>query len=70
MIKKVSMRLQTPPDENGDRVDIHPITSTDEVIVDPSGENPITLSTRLDQISSIQIQEKQPNFPCIWAKPV
>lgn len=70
MAEKISMRLQTPPDENGERKDIHPITTTDEVIVNVSGKDPITLSDKLDQVSTIQIQESQPTFPCIWAKPV
>lgn len=67
MAEKISMRLQTPPDENGNRKDIHLVTSSDEVIVDPDGEN-ITLTNKLTQISTIQIQENKPEFPCIWAK--
>lgn len=70
MINKMSMRIQTPPDENGDRKDIHPITTTDEVIVNPDSENPVTLTEKLNQVSAIQIQRTQPDFPCIWAKPV
>lgn len=67
---KISMRLQTPVDENGNRVDIHPVTTTDEVIVDAETSSPIMLTEKLDQITSIQIQETQPKFACIWAKPV
>ena len=33
MAQKVSGRLQTPVDEQGERKDIHLITTTDEVIV-------------------------------------
>ena len=70
MAQKISMRLQTPPDENGTRKDIHPVTTTDEVIVNPDSQKSITLSEKLNQISGIQIQKNQPSFPCIWAKPV
>lgn len=70
MAEKISMRLQTPPDENGNRKDIHPVTTTDEVIVNPDSTKSVTLSEKLNQISGIQIQKNQPNFPCIWAKPV
>ena len=70
MSEKISMRLQTPPDEKGNRKDIHPITTTDEVIVNPDSKDSTTLSEKLNQISGIQIQETQPKFPCIWAKPV
>lgn len=70
MANKISMRLQTPPDENGERKDIHPVTTADEVIVYPDTTNAVTLTERLNQISSIQIQPTQPDFPCIWAKPV
>lgn len=70
MTKKIAMRLQTPPDENGERCDVHVVTTADEVIVDPNSENPSTLTKRLDQIGTVRIQKTQPAFPCIWAKPV
>lgn len=70
MSEKISMRLQTPPDGDGQRKDIHPITTSDEVIVNPDATNSITLSEKLNQISTIKIQSTQPSFPCIWAKPV
>ena len=64
MAEKISMRLQTPPDENGKRKDIHLVTSAEEVIVSEG----VSLSDKLNQIASIQIQENKPTFPCIWAK--
>ena len=67
---KISMRLQTPPDANGNRTDIHPVTTTDEVIVDPSTNHPKTLSQKLDEMGTIQLMPNQPNYPCVWAKPV
>ena len=70
MANKISMRLQTPPDKDGNRVDIHPVTTTDEVIADPSSANAVTLTEKLQQVGVIHIQDKQPTFPCIWAKPV
>lgn len=68
--KKVTMRLQTPPDENGDRSDIHLITTADEVIVDPDSADSSTLTEKLGQLGTIHIQSTQPEFACIWAKPV
>ena len=70
MAEKISMRLQTPPDENGNRKDIHFITTADEVIVNPDSPESATLSEKLNQLSGIQIQKNKPSFPCIWAKPV
>ena len=59
MAEKISMRLQTPPDETGNRKDIHPITTSDEVIVNPDSTKSVTLSEKLNQISGIQIQKAQ-----------
>ena len=70
MAEKISMRLQTPPDAKGNRKDISLVTTSDEVIVNPSSTNSSTLTEKLDQISCIQVQATQPKFPCIWAKPV
>lgn len=77
MANKISMRMQTPADKNGVRTDIHPITTTDEVIVDAGSDKPVTLTEKLQEISkgtenvaSLVIQEEQPNFPCLWAKPI
>lgn len=77
MANKISMRMQTPADKTGARTDIHPITTTDEVIVNPDSEKPITLTKKLDEIAeeskkfaSLVIQEEQPDFPCLWAKPI
>ena len=69
MAEKVSMRLQTPPDSSGKRKDINLITTSDEVIVNPSGKSS-TLTDKLNQISGIRVQATQPSYPCIWAKPV
>ena len=70
MSKKISMRIQTPPNDEGVRTDIHPITTADEVIVYPESDNPVTLTEKLKELSSIVVQEEQPTFPCLWAKPV
>ena len=67
MATKITGRLQTPTDENGQRKDIHLITTTDEVIVNPESANPVTLTERLDQISSIVIKGSKPAYPCVWA---
>ena len=68
--KKIAMRLQTPADENGVRTDIHPVTTSDEVIVNPNSEEPKTLTEKLEQISAIIIQDEQPKHSCLWAKPI
>ena len=70
MAEKISMRLQTPADDQGVRKDIHLINTTDEVIVDPDSPNSLTLTEKLNQIGTIQISGTKPNFPCIWAMPV
>lgn len=71
MADKISLRFQTPEDSNGNRKDIHMITSTDEVIDVSSDPNETkTLSETLRQTGTIQIQAEQPDFACIWAKPV
>lgn len=67
--KKLSMRLQTPPDKNGNRTDIHVVTSSDEVIVNPSSSNPETLTNTINHMG-IKIQSTKPEYACIWAKPV
>ena len=51
-MNKVSMRLQTPVDGNGNRTDIHVITSADEVITNPSDANPKMLTEKLDIIDN------------------
>lgn len=66
---KITARLQTPADENGERMDIHLITTADEVILDPDSDNPTTLAERLEHLGTIHIANAQPEFPCIWAKP-
>ena len=70
MANKISIRLQTPPDENGERIDMHPITTSDEVIANPDSRDSSTLTDKLSQITGIKIQKDKPAFSCIWAKPV
>ena len=77
MANKISMRMQTPADRDGVRKDIHPITTTDEVIVDAQSENPITLTKKIQDMeastqnyASVVVQDEKPDFPCLWAKPI
>ena len=77
MANKISMSVQTPADRDGVRKDIHPITTTDEVIVDAQSENPITLTKKIQDMeastqnyASVVVQDEQPDFPCLWAKPI
>lgn len=70
MAKKITCRLQTPADENGERTDMHLVTTSDEVICNPNSPNPMTLTDMLDQLSGVVISDRQPEHACIWAKPV
>lgn len=70
MAEKISLRLQTPVDDNGNRKDVHIVTSSDEVIVDQLSDESKTLTEVLKEMGTIQVQEEQPEFACIWAKPV
>ena len=64
MAEKISGRLQTPVDSNGNRKDIHLITTTDEVIT-PDG---VTLTEKMRE-TNIQISTDKPSFACTWFKP-
>ena len=64
MPEKIIGRLQTPADENGERKDIHLITTTDEVIT-PDGS---TLTEKMTQ-TGIQVSDTKPSFACTWFKP-
>lgn len=68
-MKKISYRMQTPPNtETGERIDIHPVTTTDEVIVNPDSNNPITLTEQLKKMSGVVISSTKPNHSCMWAR--
>lgn len=64
---KVQIRLKTPEDEDGNRKDMFPVTSTDEVIIpdDPDGQ---TLTEKLDGM--IELTTIQPTHPCLWLNPM
>ena len=81
MANKISLRMQTPVDPaTGQRKDIHPITTEDEVIVNNPQQGSITLSKELkiihDDIEGkssglpVVISAEFPDgkYPCIWAK--
>lgn len=67
---KIAGRLQTPADSDGVRTDIHLITTSDEVICNADSDTPITLTEALQSVGTVYIQRTQPEFPCIWAKPM
>jgi hypothetical protein len=69
MTDKITVRLQTPQDANGNRKDMHPITTTDEVIVDPSSSNPRTLTSKLSEKAAV-VSGTQPGYACLWVKPI
>lgn len=50
MSNKVRVILKTPRDSSGNRTDMFPVTSSDEVIVDATTENPISLTEKLKSL--------------------
>lgn len=68
MAEKISMRFQTPADSQGRRKDIHPYTTTDEVIVDAASQTPSTLTDKLSGLMSFKISATKPDKPCLWGK--
>ena len=61
MAEKITGRLQTPKDGSGKRVDIHLLTTTDEVIT-PDGK---TMTEHMND-GSVQVGSTKPDFPCLW----
>lgn len=53
MNQKISARLQTPADENGQRKDVHLITTSDEVIVHPESDTPETMTQYIDETDQV-----------------
>ena len=83
MANKISLRMQSPVDPlTGERSDIHPITTEDEVIVHSKLNGNITLKRELEIIHNdinsksgglpVYIQDEFPDgkYPCIWAKKI
>lgn len=67
MSNKIKGRLQTPVGENGTRVDIHLITTSDEVLVPDNENEPKTLTTVLNNIhGNIIIGSTKPDYPTMW----
>ena len=72
MAEKISGRFQTPADKDGNRTDIHPITSSDEVLLSDA-VNGGTGKTLTDYIknNTFVISEKNgpvPAGPCFRFK--
>ena len=65
---KVTMKLQTPADGAGRRKDIHLITSSDEVIINPDTSDSMTLTEKLKSLTDIKIQRDKPTSPGLWAR--
>ena len=68
MVEKVTMKLQTPADGAGRRKDIHLITSSDEVIINPDTPDSMTLTEKLKTLTDIKIQREKPDSPGLWAR--
>ena len=74
MAEKISATLQTPADDSGIRRTIHLVTTEDEVIVDPTGDNTSrTLGQKLREMRPV-ISGSDPNdgnghkSSVLWAK--
>lgn len=69
MADKIKGRLQTPIDSNGERKDIHLITTSDEVLV-PDGQNePKVLTNVLNNMHTnivISSVDRKPTYPTVW----
>ena len=68
MAQKISGKLQTPKDSSGNRLDIHLQTTTDEVIVNPDGNDSHTLTEELERQKPV-VANAQPSYACTWLKP-
>lgn len=67
MAERQACRLQSPADDNGNRTDLHPITSVDEVIYDDN----TTLREKMEDIAEVVVvSEVKPDHSCLWVKPV
>ena len=60
---KKSAVLKTPVDGQGNRVDIHLINTTDEVLI--PGSNGKTLTTKMDEFK-VTVSTSKPNHAGIW----
>lgn len=66
-VNAVGVRLQGPPDENGVRDELHPITDVDCVIYNDE----TTLKEKIESIGEgIVVSESTPDHSCLWVKPV
>lgn len=65
--RKIPIRLKTPEDETGNRTDMFPITSSDEVIIADSEEG-TTLTEKLNGM--ITMSTTKPNHACLWLNPM
>jgi hypothetical protein len=59
--RKQAVRMHSPEDSSGERTDLFPITSTDEVI-DTRTNQPLTES--LDNM--IVVSDTKPEHPAVW----
>ena len=64
MVEAIKVRMQTPPDANGNRKDMYPITDASAVIY-----NNQTVKERLDR-SNFVISTTKPDYACMWLDPM
>ena len=68
MAAKVPVLLHSPENSSGDRQDLYPFTSTDEVLM--ANDETKTLSEALGEMGGdIEINATQPDHQCLWFKP-
>lgn len=63
---KVATKLQTPENSEGERTDMYPITSSDEVLM--AGDENTNLTEKLNNM--IVVQAAQPDHACLWLRPM
>lgn len=66
-INVVGGRLQTPPDKDGNRKDIHFTTNAEAVVYNDEQ----TVADKLREIGNgVAIQKEVPDHSCLWIEPV
>lgn len=69
MAVKVPVLMHSPENSEGERQDLYPFTSTDEVLM--ADDESKTLTEALGEISggAMEISTTQPDHGCIWFRP-
>ena len=66
MANRIKGRLLTPVDEDGNRTDIHLITTSYEVLVQKEDGTKVLTDVLNNMHTNIEIGPEQPEFPTVW----